>query len=113
MWKRLTTLWLLVRGDAKKLWFALTHPEAPNWLKAGTGLVVLYLLSPIDFIPDFIPVVGVLDDIVLIPAAIRWMLGKLPEHIRAHAERRAAGQASPTEAGPAKGRKPMVIDEVR
>jgi uncharacterized membrane protein YkvA (DUF1232 family) len=81
MWKRLPLLWTVLRGDARQLWFALRHPEAPSWLKVGTVLVVLYVLSPIDLIPDFIPVVGFLDDIVLVPLAIRWMLKRLPPHI--------------------------------
>jgi uncharacterized membrane protein YkvA (DUF1232 family) len=111
MWKRITTLWVLLRSDAKILWFALLHPEAPGWLKAGTAGVVLYLLSPIDLIPDFIPVLGVVDDIILVPAAIRWLLRQLPAHIRSHAERRANGQ--PGDTGPAKKQASVVIDEVR
>jgi uncharacterized membrane protein YkvA (DUF1232 family) len=81
MWKRLTMLWTLVRGDARQLWFALRHPLAPTWLKVGTALVVLYVLSPIDLIPDFIPVIGVVDDLVLVPLAIRWLLRRLPPEL--------------------------------
>ena len=90
MWKRLSVLWLLVKGDARRLWFALRHPEAPRWLKVGTALVLLYLLSPLDLIPDALPIVGVVDDLVLVPAAIRWMLNRLPAHIRAAADARVA-----------------------
>jgi len=89
MWKRVVVLWRVVRGDARRLWFALRHPGAPAWLKLGTALLVLYLLSPVDLIPDAIPLLGVVDDLVLVPLAIRWLLGRLPEHIRADAERRA------------------------
>jgi len=92
MWKRMTALWLLVRNDAKRLWFALRHPDSPAWLKAGTAVLVLYLVSPIDLIPDALPLIGVLDDLVLIPMAIRWMLARLPAPVREHAERRAAGR---------------------
>jgi uncharacterized membrane protein YkvA (DUF1232 family) len=92
MWKRLSTIWLLVKGDARRLWFALQHPQAPGWLKVGTALVVLYLVSPIDLIPDVIPVFGVVDDLVIVPLAIRWLLSRLPAHIRAHAEARANGR---------------------
>lgn len=86
MWKRLSLLWLVVRTDARRLWRALQHPEAPGWLKGGTALLLLYLVSPIDLIPDFIPFIGVLDDALVIPAVIRWMLGRLPRHVRAHAD---------------------------
>ena len=44
--------------------------------------LVLYLLSPIDLMPDVIPLLGVVDDLVLIPLAIRFMLGKLPQAVR-------------------------------
>jgi uncharacterized membrane protein YkvA (DUF1232 family) len=88
MWKRLTLLWTLVRGDARQLWFALRHPAAPGWLKLGTALIALYLVSPLDFIPDWIPGIGVIDDLVLVPLAIRWLLRRLPPDIAAAAARR-------------------------
>ena len=78
LFKRLALLWTLVRGDARQLWRALRHPASPGWLKFGTALLVLYVISPIDFIPDFIPFLGVMDDLVLVPLAIRWMLKRLP-----------------------------------
>lgn len=81
MWKRLTLLWALVRGDAGQLWRALRHPAAPGWLKLGTALIVLYLLSPADLIPDVLPLVGVVDDLVLVPLAIRWLLQRLPPDV--------------------------------
>lgn len=88
MWKRLTLLWALLRGDARHLWFALRHPQAPGWLKWGTAGVVLYLFSPIDLVPDFIPFVGFLDDLVLVPLAIRQLLKRLPPEIAQAAARR-------------------------
>ena len=92
MWKRLAVLWSLVRGDARRLWFALRHPGAPRWLKVGTALIVLYLLSPVDLIPDAIPLLGVVDDLVLVPLAVRWLLSRLPMHVRAAADRRAGAR---------------------
>lgn len=83
MWKRLSLLWTLVRGDARQLWFALRHPLAPGWLKWGTAGILLYLVSPIDLVPDMIPFVGALDDLVVVPLAIRWLLRKLPPDIAA------------------------------
>jgi uncharacterized membrane protein YkvA (DUF1232 family) len=87
MFKRLSLLWTLFKGDARQLWFALRHPGSPGWLKVGTALLVLYVLSPIDLIPDAIPFIGALDDIVLIPLVIRWMLKRLPAHIAADTAR--------------------------
>jgi uncharacterized membrane protein YkvA (DUF1232 family) len=81
MWKRLALLWTLVRTDARRLWFALRHPAAPGWLKVGAALIVAYVISPIDLLPDVLPVIGVVDDLVLVPLAIRWLLNRLPPEI--------------------------------
>ena len=87
MWKRLTLLWTLVRGDARQLWFALRHPAAPGWLKIGTAMIALYLISPVDLIPDAIPFLGAVDDLVIVPLAIRWLLKRLPPDIAAASRR--------------------------
>ena len=90
MFKRLTVLWTVLRGDARQLWFALRHPAAPAWLKWGTAAIVLYLISPIDLIPEAIPFLGVVDDLVLVPLAIRWLLKRLPpELVRDSTQHRA------------------------
>lgn len=83
MLKRLSLLWSVVRGDARLLWRALRHPQAPGWLKPAALALVAYLIWPVDLIPDFIPFVGVMDDIVLIPLAIRFLLDRLPRPLRA------------------------------
>jgi uncharacterized membrane protein YkvA (DUF1232 family) len=88
MFKRVTVLWTLLRGDARQLWFALRHPAAPGWLKVGTALIAVYLFSPVDLIPDVLPVIGVVDDLVLVPLAIRWLLKRLPPDIAAAAAER-------------------------
>ncbi|MEX1168119.1 MAG: YkvA family protein [Hydrogenophaga sp.] len=106
MWKRLSVVWMAVKGDALKLWYALGHPESPAWLKAGAAAMVLYLVSPIDLIPDFLPVVGVLDDLILVPLALRWLLARLPAHIRQYAQERSEG-------GSAAQRSAPPADEVR
>ena len=87
MLKRLTLLWTVLRGDVRELWFALRHPDAPSWLKWGAALIALYLFSPIDLIPDFLPVIGMVDDIVLVPLASRWLLTRLPPDIAQAARR--------------------------
>lgn len=83
MWKRVAMLWALVRGDARLLWRALKHPLSPPWLKLAVAGMALYLLSPVDFIPDVVPFFGVVDDLVLIPLAVRFVLRKLPAAVRA------------------------------
>ena len=91
MWKRLAAIWVLVKSDLKLLWFALKHPQSPGWLKLGVVGLALYFLLPIDLIPDFIPGLGMVDDLVIIPFALNWLLRKLPAHVRSEAERQARG----------------------
>jgi uncharacterized membrane protein YkvA (DUF1232 family) len=92
MFKRVVLIWSLIRSDARLLWRALRHPQSPGWLKWGALGIVVYLLSPIDLVPDFIPVIGLLDDIVLVPLAIRWLLNRLPVSLRDELRERHGGQ---------------------
>lgn len=78
MWKRLLLLWTLLRGDLRRLWGALRHPAAPWWLKVAVALLVLYVASPVDLIPDVLPLLGIVDDLALVALAVRWLLGRLP-----------------------------------
>jgi uncharacterized membrane protein YkvA (DUF1232 family) len=89
MWKRLTLLWSLVRTDARLLWFALRHPLAPRWLKPAVALTALYLLSPIDLLPETLPVLGLVDDLVLVPLALAFIVKRLPAAVRADYAARA------------------------
>jgi uncharacterized membrane protein YkvA (DUF1232 family) len=90
MWKRLSVLWTVVRGDARLLWRALRHPQAPGWLKLGALAIVLYVLSPVDLVPEWIPFLGVVDDVVLVPLAMRFLLDRLPAWFRAELGRMQA-----------------------
>jgi uncharacterized membrane protein YkvA (DUF1232 family) len=83
MWKRLSLLWTVLRGDVRLLWFALRHPLAPRWLKPALALVGLYLLSPVDLLPDTLPLLGVVDDLVLVPLALSYIVQRLPAALRA------------------------------
>ena len=65
-----------LKRDSVTLWFAARHPETPWLPKALCVFVVAYALSPIDLIPDFIPVLGYLDDVLLLPALI-WLAVRL------------------------------------
>lgn len=72
---------------------AMKHPRTPWYAKATGALTLLYALSPIDLIPDFIPVIGYLDDFVLVPAGL-WLTIKLvPKEVWAECEAEAARQA--------------------
>lgn len=65
-----------VKRDGVTLWFAGKCPRTPWYAKALGAFVVAYALSPIDLIPDFIPVLGYLDDVLLLPVLI-WLTVKL------------------------------------
>ncbi|QIL69109.1 DUF1232 domain-containing protein [Diaphorobacter sp. HDW4B] len=65
-----------IKRDGVTLWFAGKHPGTPWHAKALGLFVVAYALSPIDLIPDFIPVLGYLDDVILLPVLI-WLTVKL------------------------------------
>ena len=58
LFKRLSLLWTLVRGDAQLLWRALRHLGSPVWLKPAAVLLALYLVWPLDLVSDLIPVLG-------------------------------------------------------
>ena len=72
---------LQFRKELVLLWRAFMTPSTPLHLKFLMLLVPLYLVSPIDFIPDFIPIAGWLDDIVVIPLLISWIVSLLPQPI--------------------------------
>ena len=65
-----------VKRDAVMLWFARSHPKTPLLAKILGFATVAYALSPIDLIPDFIPVLGYLDDVIIVPAMI-WLVVQL------------------------------------
>jgi len=90
MWKRLTLLWSLVRADARLLWFALRHPLAPRWLRPAVLLLGLYALSPVDLLPDTLPLLGLVDDLVLVPMLMAFIVRRLPPALRADYARRGA-----------------------
>ena len=71
------------------LWYALRHPRTPLAAKIVAGIVVAYAVSPIDLIPDFIPVLGLLDDLVLLPLGIALCLKLLPADVMSECRERA------------------------
>lgn len=62
----------------------LKHPETPWVAKLFLGLAIGYLLMPFDLIPDFIPVLGQLDEVVIIPVLVYIALLFIPKHIIQH-----------------------------
>lgn len=62
--------------DVLALWFAVRQPSVSVWAKMIAFIAVAYALSPIDLIPDFIPVLGYLDDLIVVPVLV-WLALKL------------------------------------
>lgn len=78
------------------LYYAYSDHRMPFWKKMFLGLVVGYLFSPIDLIPDFIPVIGFLDDLLLIPLGISVSLKLIPQDILADSIKKADEQINPS-----------------
>ena len=78
-----------IKRDGLTLWFARSHPATPWHAKALGALVVAYALSPIDLIPDFIPVLGYLDDVILLPLLIWLTVRLLPPQVLADSRHQA------------------------
>ncbi len=85
--------WKKQAGELKlqtyALYLAYRDPRTPWYAKAWAGLVVAYAFSPIDLIPDFIPVLGYLDDLLLVPLGIALALRMIPVEVMAAARQRA------------------------
>ena len=79
-----------IKRDAMTLWFARSHPATPWLAKALAVVVVAYALSPIDLIPDFIPVLGYLDDLIIVPAGLALALKMVPPEVIADCRLQAA-----------------------
>lgn len=83
-----------IRTDAVTLYYAARDPRVPLLAKAIGALAAAYALSPIDLIPDFIPLLGLLDDLIVVPLAIVLAARIIPKDVmgelRAKAEARLA-----------------------
>jgi len=81
---------LQFRRELVTLWQAFFAPETPMHLKVLMLLVPLYLVSPIDLIPDFIPIAGWLDDAIVIPLLVSWIVRMLPQRVPVRTSRDGA-----------------------
>lgn len=103
MWQAFKEWVKRLRRDTLALWFAVRDKRTPWSVRLLGILIVAYALSPIDLIPDFIPIIGYLDELILLPAGLWLLLRSIPEQIlsdcRAKADEwLASGNAKPRSA---------------
>ena len=79
----------LLKREVYALYFAVRDPRVPWYVKALAACVVGYAFSPIDLIPDFIPVMGYLDDLVLVPLGVLAIRAMVPEAVLADCRKQA------------------------
>lgn len=70
-----------IKADVPAVFLALKDKRTPVFAKVMAAVTVAYALSPIDLIPDFIPVLGYLDDVILLPAMIALVIKLIPHNV--------------------------------
>ena len=85
-----------IKRDVVALWLAARDPRVPWYAKAVAAAVAAYALSPIDLIPDFVPVLGYLDDLLIVPLGIMLAVKLISEPVMAELRVRAIEQRRPT-----------------
>lgn len=80
----------LLKNEIKSLYIAYRDPRVPWYAKVFMAAVIGYAISPIDLIPDFIPVLGYLDDLIIVPAGIYVAIKMIPRGIMDECREKAA-----------------------
>lgn len=88
-----------LQAETYALYLAYKDPRTPWYAKVFAGCVVAYALSPVDLIPDFVPVLGYLDDVILLPVGIYFAIKFVPTDVMEESRKKAAGAIA--ERGPA------------
>ena len=88
MWKLFSFL-KMFREDLLIMMVALNDSRTPAPIKAAFLIGLFYCISPIDIIPDAVPVLGMVDDAAVLPAAVFGLIRFLPPHVRADAQAKA------------------------
>jgi uncharacterized membrane protein YkvA (DUF1232 family) len=94
-WLRAAKCWAgAIKRDIRALVIAARDPRTPIRAKIVAGAVAAYALSPIDLIPDFVPVLGHLDDLLIVPLGILLAVRLIPAPLTAEFRARAAEQGA-------------------
>jgi uncharacterized membrane protein YkvA (DUF1232 family) len=81
-----------LKSEIYALYLAYRDPRTPWYAKAFAAFILGYVLSPIDLIPDFIPVIGYLDDLVIVPAGIALLIKMIPKEVMEECRAKARSQ---------------------
>ncbi len=81
-----------LKDEIQALYLAAKDPRTPWYAKAVAAFIIGYALSPIDLIPDFIPVLGYLDDLVIVPAGIALLIRLIPSGVLQECREKAQSQ---------------------
>jgi uncharacterized membrane protein YkvA (DUF1232 family) len=82
-----------LKREALTLYFAMRDPRTPWFARAVAAAVVAYAFSPIDLIPDFIPILGYLDDLIVVPLGVAVVIRLIPKAVLAECRQRAEAAA--------------------
>ncbi|MBA3729860.1 MAG: DUF1232 domain-containing protein [Sphingomonas sp.] len=85
-----------LKRDVVALWLAARDPRVPWYAKLLAAIVAAYALSPLDLIPDFIPILGYLDDLLIVPVGIWATVKLIPKPLMAELRLKAMEQRKPT-----------------
>ncbi len=89
-WERWRRLARTLKREISTVYFVLRHPDTPWYARMLAGIVVAYAFSPIDLIPDPVPLIGYLDDLVLVPLGMVLVLQLIPPGVLVECRARAA-----------------------
>ncbi|MDU4959049.1 MAG: YkvA family protein [Sporomusaceae bacterium] len=67
-----------LKNEVIAMYFVIKHPATPLYIKILAAIIVGYALSPIDLIPDFVPILGYVDDVIILPLAIAIVIKTIP-----------------------------------
>jgi len=80
-----------LKRDIPAVFLSLRHKETPMIAKVIAGVTIAYALSPVDLIPDFVPVLGYLDDLIILPALVALTIRLVPEDVMKQCQIQADG----------------------
>ena len=100
LFQKITAWAKALKFDVLAVWFALKYPSISIWAKLVSFCAVAYALSPIDLIPDFIPVLGYLDDLIIVPVLIWLALKLIPVDVMRQAREQAVERINSNQAKP-------------